>query len=317
MKKVAENAIEHHRCYLDVMRSPEDTGLDVSAGTKKKLQAFALMIDGFHAQSEAMDAFAFAETVLRASGVMTVLALDRSQEGIDRAQNVQELLNAIHEFVDQRTQEGIDYTPITDFLSEVSLQTDQDQNLADTTERVTLMTVHAAKGLEFPVVFIVGMEENLFPSQFAVRPQEVEEERRLLYVAITRAMEQCYLSFARQRFRNGSITFASPSRFLNDIDRKYFEIQRPRESTETVRVQVAPAPRRFDTPVPSSPVAHSQSSIPSAWQSGDRVSHRVFGAGTVVRVYRDEVTENDKIEIRFDAQGVKTLLLTHAKLDRI
>ncbi|MBR6303998.1 MAG: UvrD-helicase domain-containing protein, partial [Paludibacteraceae bacterium] len=187
MKKVAANAIEHHRCYLEVMRSPDETALEVSGATKKKMQAFAALIDGYREQSDAMDAFAFAEMVMRTSGVMTALALDRSAEGIDRAQNVQELLNAIHEFVEGRQNEGIDYTPITDFLSEVSLLTDQDENLTDTTARVTLMTVHAAKGLEFPVVFIVGMEENLFPSQFAVRPQEIEEERRLLYVAITRA----------------------------------------------------------------------------------------------------------------------------------
>ena len=153
MRKVSENAIEHHRSYLDVMRSPDETGVDVSSATKKKMQAFAQLIDGYHEQSEQMDAFSFAEMVMRTSGVMTALALDRSAEGIDRAQNVQELLNAIHEFVGQRANEGIDYTPITDFLSEVSLLTDQDENITDTTERVTLMTVHAAKGLEFPVVF--------------------------------------------------------------------------------------------------------------------------------------------------------------------
>ena len=119
MKKVSANAIEHHRSYLDVMRNPDDTGLDVSAATKKKLQAFAALIDSYHEQSETMDAFAFTEMVLRTSGVQTALAMDRSAEGIDRAQNVQELLNAIREFVEQRANEGIDYTPITDFLSEV------------------------------------------------------------------------------------------------------------------------------------------------------------------------------------------------------
>ena len=311
MKKVAENAIEHHRCYLDVMRSPDETGLEVASGTKKKLQAFAQLIDGFAAQSEELDAFAFTEMVLRTSGVMTALAVDLSTEGVDRAQNVQELLTAIHEFVDQRAQEGVDYTPITDFLSEVSLLTDQDDNLTDTSERVTLMTVHAAKGLEFPVVFIVGLEENLFPSQFAVKPSEVEEERRLLYVAITRAMEQCYLSFAKQRFRNGSFSFASQSRFFNDIDRRFMGVER------------AAAPKVHSVPnipiiqsAPKTPVRQDQTPITSSWKAGDRVSHRVFGQGTVVRVYRDEVTENDKIEITFDTQGTKTLLLTHAKLER-
>lgn len=343
MKKVSANAIEHHRCYLDVMRSPDDTGLEVNAATKKKLQTFALLIDGYHDASETMDAFAFAEMVLRTSGVLTALALDRTQEGIDRAQNVQELLNAIHEFVVQRANEGIDFTPITDFLSEVSLLTDQDENLADTSERVTLMTVHAAKGLEFPVVFIVGMEENLFPSQFAVRPQEIEEERRLLYVAITRAMDQCYLSFARQRFRNGSFSFASPSRFLNDIDKRYFDLQRPAPVTSVPNIPTPPSPpithsyTKFSSPFPSGegrgeaspsrltrvpsspfPSGEARGEAPaSPWKAGDRVAHRVFGQGEVLRVYRDEITENDKIEIRFDTQGVKTLLLSHAKLDRI
>ena len=313
MRRVSANAIEHHRSYLEVMRRPDETGLDVASATKKRLQTFAALIDGYHEQSEAMDAFAFTEMVLRTSGVMTALALDRSQEGIDRAQNVQELLNAIHQFVDQRVNEGIDYTPITDFLSEVSLQTDQDENLEDTKERVTLMTVHAAKGLEFPVVFIVGLEENLFPSQFAIKPFEVEEERRLLYVAITRAMEQCHLSFARQRFKNGSISFNSPSRFLQDIDRQYFEQAK----------KPAPAPSVTSRPsFPSQPSMPSRPSNPgtpieSEWKAEDRVSHRVFGEGTVLRVYRDEVTENDKIEIRFDTQGVKTLLLSHAKLERL
>ena len=311
MKKVAENAIEHHRCYLDVMRSPDETGLEVASGTKKKLQAFAQLIDGFAAQSEEMDAFAFTEMVLRTSGVMTALAVDLSAEGIDRAQNVQELLTAIHEFVEQRAKEGIDYTPITDFLSEVSLLTDQDDNIADTSERVTLMTVHAAKGLEFPVVFIVGLEENLFPSQFAIKPSEVEEERRLLYVAITRAMEQCYLSFAKQRFRNGSFSFASQSRFFNDIDRRFMGVER----VATPKVQSFPNIPIIQS-APKMPVRQEQTPITSSWKAGDRVAHRVFGQGTVVRVYRDEVTENDKIEIAFDTQGTKTLLLTHAKLER-
>ena len=311
MKKVAENAIEHHRCYLDVMRSPDETGLEVASGTKKKLQAFAQLIDGFAAQSEELDAFAFTEMVLRTSGVMTALAVDLSTEGVDRAQNVQELLTAIHEFVDQRAQEGVDYTPITDFLSEVSLLTDQDDNLTDTSERVTLMTVHAAKGLEFPVVFIVGLEENLFPSQFAVKPSEVEEERRLLYVAITRAMEQCYLSFAKQRFRNGSFSFASQSRFFNDIDRRFMGVER----AAAPKVQSVPNIPIIQS-TPKTPVRQEQTPITSSWKAGDRVSHRVFGQGTVMRVYRDEVTENDKIEIAFDTQGTKTLLLTHAKLER-
>ena len=311
MKKVATNAIEHHRAYLEVMRSPDETGLEVSAATKTKLRSFATLMDSLRHLSEEADAYTFAEQTLRTTGVLTAMAVDLSPEGIDRAQNVQELLNAIREFVAQRQEEGIDYTPITDFLSEVSLQTDQDENLTDTTERVTLMTVHSAKGLEFPIVFIAGMEENLFPSQFCIKPNEIEEERRLLYVAITRAMERCYLTYARQRFRNGQMMFNSPSRFLKDIDRTYFEAR----SASPERPSFGLTDRFTDRL--KSPVSGAPKAIESEWKAGDRVTHRVFGAGTVVRVYRDEVTENDKIEITFDQQGTKTLLLTHAKLGRI
>ena len=329
MKKVSISSAENHLPLLDIMRTPDAVTLDVAAGTKTKLKTFAALMDSLRDLSDEMDAFAFAEHVLRVTGVQTALALDRTPEGIDRAQNVQELLNAIREFVAQRQEEGIDYTPITDFLSEVSLQTDQDENLDDTTERVTLMTVHAAKGLEFPYVFIVGMEENLFPSQFCSQPWEIEEERRLLYVAITRAMEQCYLSFARQRFRNGQMAFNSPSRFLQDIDRRYFELSRPRETSQPRFSSIPSVPRVPRIPsdpgtssrqtggVASAEKGSCQSPMVSVWKPSDRVSHRVFGEGTVVRVYRDEVTENDKIEINFDHQGTKTLLLTHAKLERI
>ena len=328
MRKVSQNAIEHHRAYLDVMRAPEETGLEVSAGTVKKIKIFADLIARLSLLSETTDAYSFAEETLKTTGVLTALALDTTPEGIDRAQNVQELLNAIQEFVRLRAEEGIDFTPISDFLSEVSLLTDQDENLSDTTERVTLMTVHAAKGLEFRAVFVVGLEENLFPSQFCVKPSEIEEERRLLYVAITRAMERCYLSFARQRFRNGQIAFNSPSRFLKDIDRQYMEMSRPASPD---RIQTAARPlteyRPHYTVNPSVSPESGLSAMRSVSaavspQSGlfapdDRVTHRVFGLGTVVRVYRDEVTENDKIEIRFDTQGTKTLLLTHAKLEKV
>lgn len=318
MKKVSENAIEHHCAYLDVMRAPENTELDVSSGTVKKMKTFADLIGHLSQLSETTDAYTFAEETLKMTGVLTALALDRTPEGIDRAQNVQELLNAIQEFVRNRAAEGIDFTPITDFLSEVSLLTDQDENLADTTERVTLMTVHAAKGLEFKTVFIVGLEENLFPSQFCIKPSEIEEERRLLYVAITRAKEHCHLSFARQRFRNGQIAFNSPSRFLKDIDRQYFEMQRPITPKPSIpRVSITPITPSVPSS-PKTPVSGATTSLSNAvWHPNDRVVHRVFGQGTVVRVYRDEVTENDKIEIAFDTQGTKTLLLTHARLERL
>lgn len=154
--------------------------------------------------------------------------VDRSPENLSRQENVQELLNAIHEFCETRT-DNDETALLADFLSEVSLLTDQDTDKESEKDKVTLMTVHAAKGLEFKVVFVVGMEEELFPSLFSMEsPRELEEERRLFYVAITRAEERCFISYAKSRFKNGQINFANPSRFIKDIDPVYLD--QPSES---------------------------------------------------------------------------------------
>jgi DNA helicase-2/ATP-dependent DNA helicase PcrA len=236
------------------------------------------------------------------------------------------MLAGIHEFVDQQLREGNTFVPMTNFLSEVSLLTDQDEKQEDNQPRITLLTVHAAKGLEFKVTFIVGLEENLFPSQFSQAPKEIEEERRLLYVAITRAMERCYLTNARQRFRNGQTQFSSPSRFLKDIDTCYVQ-QTQTMSTfapQTIKVQ-ATAPSVSSSVSSNSKLksvskqvggntSKTRKEVRSEWKKQDRVIHKVFGAGLVLDVYHEN--DNDKIDIQFDNVGKKTLLLTYAKLTR-
>ena len=246
LRKVSEYAVAHNISMFEVVQNPLEAGF--SASTAKRLQDFASMMAHFIEVMETKDAYEFAETVMRQSGIMTTAALDRSPEGIDRKQNLDELLSGLHEFVQQRIDEGIAFTPIQDFLAEVSLLTDQDENIQDHMARVTLMTVHAAKGLEFASVHIVGLEEQLFPSQFCQSPAEIEEERRLLYVAITRAMKNCTLSFARSRFTNGSLGFTSQSRFLKDIDRQFLQLMDNR----------APSTQRFS----STPNIPRTSSIP-------------------------------------------------------
>lgn len=324
IRKVSEFAAANNISMFEVVQNPLEAGL--SASTAKRLSDFASMMAHFVEVMETKDAYDFAETVMRQSGIMTAAALDRSPEGIDRKQNLDELLSGIHEFVQQRTDEGVSFTPIQDFLAEVSLLTDQDENIQDHTARVTLMTVHAAKGLEFASVHIVGLEEQLFPSQFCQSAAEIEEERRLLYVAITRAMKYCTLSFARSRFTNGAINFTSHSRFLKDIDRQYLQVNQPGMSAPKPRYEI-PTPRAFNfassrafsnTPTRNpEPPKTSQHDIPSEWQPNDRINHRVFGKGTILRVYRDEATGNDKIDINFDEKGQKTLLLTYAKLEKL
>ena len=313
---------------MEVVCNPEAAKLDVSAATQKKLTAFAEMINVFCACVATTDAYEFATMVMRETGVMREAKADTSQEGKDRLENIEEMLAGIHEFVDQQLREGNTFTPMTEFLSEVSLLTDQDEKQEDNQPRITLLTVHAAKGLEFKVTFIVGLEENLFPSQFCQAPKEIEEERRLLYVAITRAMERCYLTNARQRFRNGQTQFSSPSRFLKDIDTCYVQ------QTQTMS-SFTPQPIKIQSATISAPNTSSLSSsgklksvskqvggntsktrkeVRSEWKKQDRVVHKVFGAGLVLDVYHEN--DNDKIDIQFDNVGKKTLLLTYAKLVR-
>jgi DNA helicase-2/ATP-dependent DNA helicase PcrA len=314
---------------LEVITNPEASKLDVSAATMKKLTAFCELIQSFAERVATTDAYEFATTMMRDAGVMREAKADTTPEGVARLENLEEMLAGIHEFVEQRLREGVSFTPMTEFLSEVSLLTDQDENQDDTQARITLLTVHAAKGLEFKVTFIVGLEENLFPSQFCQAPKEIEEERRLLYVAITRSMERCYLTNARQRFRNGQTVFSSPSRFLKDIDTCYVQ---QAQSMSTY----APQPIKIHahtTSVASGSSSLSASSklksvskqvgssttktrkeVRSEWKKQDRVVHKVFGAGLVLDVYHEN--DNDKIDIQFDNVGKKTLLLTYAKLTR-
>ena len=311
---------------MDVITNPEAANLEVSTATQKKLTDFATLIQGFSQKVATTDAYEFATIVMREAGVMREAKADTTPEGKARLENLEEMLAGIHEFVDQQLREGNTFVPMTNFLSEVSLLTDQDEKQDDNQARITLLTVHAAKGLEFKVTFIVGLEENLFPSQFCQAPKEIEEERRLLYVAITRAMERCYLTYARQRFRNGQTQFSSPSRFLKDIDTCYVQ------QTQTMSMST-PQPSRVQpitTIMSSSTSSNSKlksvskqvggntsktrKEVRSEWKKQDRVVHKVFGAGLVLDVYHEN--DNDKIDIQFDNVGKKTLLLTYAKLTR-
>lgn len=326
LMKVREAGRQAECSMMQVICNPEAAKLDVSAATQKKLTAFAEMINGFSQRVATTDAYEFATMMMRDTGVMREAKADTSQEGIARLENLEEMLAGIHEFVDQQLREGVTFVPMTDFLSEVSLLTDQDEKQEDNQPRITLLTVHAAKGLEFKVTFIVGLEENLFPSQFCQAPKEIEEERRLLYVAITRAMERCYLTNARQRFRNGQTQFSSPSRFLKDIDTCYLQQTQTMSTFPQPTIKVQPSAPSFSSSLSSNAKLKSVSKqvggntsktcreVRSEWKKQDRVVHKVFGAGLVLDVYHEN--DNDKIDIQFDTVGKKTLLLTYAKLTR-
>lgn len=205
-----------------VLGDPIGYALPVNSGTAKKLSAFYEQISDFIKRNETLSAEEIASAVVKESGIVSTLFQDRSVEGISKQENLQELLKGIAEFCEIRREEGTLNPSLADFLSEISLLTDQDNDKEEQTDKVTMMTVHASKGLEFKNVFVVGLEEDLFPSALSKdSPRAVEEERRLFYVAITRAEENCILSYAKSRFRNGRSSICSPSRFLSDIDPCY------------------------------------------------------------------------------------------------
>ena len=226
LQKIKDAAVERSKSFWSVVADPFEQPIDVSKGTLAKLQAFASMIERFSQCAVEQSAIEVARIVLRESGMLSEFNNDNSVEGKARQENVQELMSGIADFVDVRHEEGNADDKLIDFLSEVSLMSDLDNDDGDEGERITLMTVHSAKGLEFRTVFVVGLEEELFPNQCAQTSlREMEEERRLLYVAITRAKDHCILSFAKSRYKYGSFTFCEPSRFIKEIDTAYMSMQ--------------------------------------------------------------------------------------------
>ncbi len=226
IQKVKEYAMENGMSLWDAIANPFALSLDISKGTMAKLQGFVGLIDSFALMAAEKNALEVARAVLQKSGISAELARDNTVEGKARQENIEELINGIADFVDIRVQEGNPNAGLVDFLSEVSLMSDLDSDNEENPDRIALMTIHSAKGLEFPTVFIVGLEEELFPNQCAQSSmREMEEERRLFYVAITRAKDHCVLSFAKSRYRYGQFGFCEPSRFIKEINPRYIAMQ--------------------------------------------------------------------------------------------
>ncbi|EXY21755.1 ATP-dependent helicase, partial [Bacteroides fragilis] len=213
--KIITAATDNNVSLWTALCEPITYGLSINKGTHTKLQDFRALIEQFMADVTVKNAYEIGTEIIRQSGIINEVCQDNSPENLSRKENIEELVNGMNDFCAMRQEEGNTNVSLIDFLSEVSLLTDQDSDKEGDGEKVTLMTVHSAKGLEFRNVFVVGMEENLFPSGMAGdSPRAMEEERRLFYVAITRAEEHCFLSFAKTRFRYGKMEFGSPSRFL-------------------------------------------------------------------------------------------------------
>jgi len=327
--KISSAAELHQISMWQVLASPSAYNLDVNAGTAKKLADFHRLISDFIEQNKLLNAFELAQEVIKNSGIAKEAYEDMTPEGMSRAQNIQELLSAMNEFVATRLEQGEENNQLVDFLSEVSLLTDQDTDKESEDEKVTLMTVHSAKGLEFDHVFVVGMEEDLFPSGMAKSEiRGLEEERRLFYVAITRAKKTCTITYAKSRFKNGIINAASPSRFLTDIDPSFISTdmqtiagaERPVQADDfwgTMRRQRLQNTEKISPPSGKiTPVHQTLSTVPlskeaEALEVGDLIEHERFGRGVVTAL---EMNGNDRRAIvEFDSAGKKQLLLKFAK----
>ncbi|MBO7259859.1 MAG: UvrD-helicase domain-containing protein, partial [Paludibacteraceae bacterium] len=220
LTKLWEAARAYDTTVWKVVCNPLQYDVKINKGTQKKLADFASMFQVFDQMRHQLDAYELAKDIIKHSGLGESLLADKDEESLSRYENLQELLNGIHEFVELKKKEGNESATLAEFLAEVSLLTDMDTQ-EDDQPHITLMTIHAAKGLEFHTVFVAGLEEQIIPSPRSISENDIEEERRLLYVAITRAEKTCYLTYARCRFRNGKSEFATPSRFLSDIDSRY------------------------------------------------------------------------------------------------
>ena len=349
--KIIAAATGHNVSLWTVLCEPLAYGLNFNKGTVGKLQAFRELISAFITDAAEKNAYEIGADIIRQSGIINDVCQDNSPENLSRKENIEELVNGMSDFCAQRQEEGNPNVLLGDFLSEISLLTDQDSDKDGDDEKITLMTVHSAKGLEFKNVFVVGMEENLFPSgMVGDSPRALEEERRLFYVAITRAEEHCFLSYAKTRFRYGKMEFGSPSRFLKDIDVRFLRLpqdagmfRRVEEEAAVFRRENARgfAPDREDAPyggkervsvrpkqqiiaptVPRNlkrvaPSANTASTSPSAGASANRVQqgqlieHERFGLGEVLKVEGEG--DNAKATIRFKNAGDKQLLLRFAR----
>ena len=330
VEKIIVAANQHGVSLWDIIESPSKYDVQLTTGTKGKLAQFVTQIKSFAVDLEKKDAYTLAQHIAVTSGVLKDLYADKSPEGVSRYENIQALLAGIKEFT-TNVQEG-ETAFLSDFMVDVALLTDADEEKEEDRDKISLMTIHASKGLEFPYVFVVGLEENLFPSQMALNSRsELEEERRLFYVAITRAEKKCTLSFATSRYRWGNLITSESSRFIEEIDKDYLELSNPYQSggrslnhsslksrvgqTGGVR-SFSTGPKRRLTKLSDAPAKTKSADTADKLdlKVGYNVMHERFGKGKVVAL---EGTPPTKATVFFPKAGNKQLLLKFAKLEVI
>ncbi len=350
LEKLQVAASDHGVSLWTILEAPETYGVKVNKGTLGRLMGFHALVTGFIEQAGLLAADELGELIIREAGILTDLRQDNSPESMSRQENVEELLNGLRGFVDGRREEGVEEAlGMSDFLQVVSLLSDQDNQEDPEESKVTLMTVHSAKGLEFCAVFIVGLEEDLFPSAMASdTPRGLEEERRLFYVALTRAETFCFLSYAMNRYRYGKSEFCNPSRFLRELDARWLSasgkalsalapVEKSDSHTrtqfmdrvnscsvgsfarvtglkvrpaETVRALSEVKTKRQGQIIGNSGNVKVQNTV-SGLQEGCLIEHERFGIGKVIRLEGDG--DNKKATVTFEHVGTKQLLLRFAR----
>lgn len=340
LAKLTRAAVDNNASIWEVLHRPDDFPVGLNNGTKKKLAAFYDLIDRFITLNEnGTDAYTVARRIIEDTGLYSMYLHDNTPENISKRENLEELLSGVKEFVETAEEQGRNDVSLSDFLGEISLATDQDSDTSSE-EHVTLMTAHAAKGLEFNNVFIVGVEEELFPSAMVANDfKGVEEERRLLYVAITRARNYCMMSYTVSRFRNGQPTTPRPSRFISDIDPVYLRLDTGSDFRESRAASLSATPSRqtvrlapsmagsarslneLRIPHPSSrPVAARASGempkhTPDEVEIGTRIEHAKFGRGVITAI--DTAGTDPRMTVKFDSDTMdsRTLLFKFAKFN--
>ncbi len=347
IEKLTVAANHYKRSIFEVMEHIDKIDLKLNLGTKAKLQDFVTMIKSFQIVNENQDAFFLTDHVTKKTGLVQELKKDGTPEGIARIENIEELLNGIKDFTEGQKEIDGARGALSEFLEDVALASDLDKDTGDD-DRVALMTIHLAKGLEFPYVFVVGLEEDLFPSAMSLNTRsELEEERRLFYVALTRAEHQAYLTYAQSRYRWGKLVDSEPSRFIEEINDEYLEYVNPMDGNSyrykpmidiDVFGDVDKSKLRLSKPVAGTPPKHLSYDEPSPTLNirklkpisgnsgaskvnlfddklavGNIVIHERFGKGEILNI--EGVGADKKAEIRFEVGGIKKLLLRFAKLD--
>ena len=330
VNKIVETANTYGVSLWTVICQPVLFHLSLAKGTATKIEAFRQLIESWIARVDKEDAYELGHAIIMESGISKEIYGSNNPDDLSRQENLEEFLGGMQDFVEGRREEGMEEQVfLSDFLQEVALLTDLDSDDGDADDKVVLMTIHSAKGLEFPTVFVVGLEENIFPSPMCTNSmRELEEERRLLYVAITRAEKHCILTCAQNRWRYGKMEYDTPSRFIKDIDSHLLQVESERGGiAPAVSVTRRPVsrmqnPRPVATqfmadPKPRLIPVRQESRLPQSsvgnigLKEGNVIEHQRFGVGKVIRI--EGSGENTKATVEFKNAGTKQLLLKFAK----